>query len=35
MQDRNRVSEEYDSFHPLTKPLDEARGAVFITPSFP
>ncbi len=35
MQDRNRVTQEYDSFRPLTKPLDEARGVVFIAPPFP
>lgn len=35
MQDRNRVTQKYDSPDPSMKPLDEAGGAVFIAPAFP
>lgn len=35
MQDRNRVTQEYDSSDPLAKPLDEASGAVFIASPLP
>jgi hypothetical protein len=35
IEDRNRVTQQYDSLDLLTKPLDEGIDAVFIRPPFP
>jgi len=35
IEDRNRVTQEYDNPDLVMKPLDEVAGAVFIAPPFP